>query len=451
VASVTATRVPTSQVTQQVLDSLAPPSKRYWLVVGGLASIVGLMFLGWGYQVLAGMGVAGINHPVGWGTYIINFVFWVGIAHSGTLISAVLFLFRVRWRTAISRVAEAMTVLAVMTAGLFPLIHLGRVWVMYFLFPYPNRAGLWPNFKSPLVWDVVAVSTYFTVSAMFFYLGMLPDLAAVRDRSQGWRRTFYSIISLGWSQRFEQWRHHARAYVCFACLATPLVISVHSVVSWDFAMSLLPGWHTTIFAPYFVAGAIHSGLAMIITLMLPGRKLLKLDGIIKMDHFENMAKLTVLTGLIVAYAYGIEVFMSWYSANEYEWSFAKYRAFGDYGFWYFAMIGCNCVAPMLFFFKRVRRSAVGLMVVAILINIGMWLERYVIIVASTSHDFLPASWGRYYISPIEVLIMVGAFSFFLMMFMLVVKFLPSVAMNEVKEHIIHQRLHAHEEGGEAPA
>jgi len=429
---------------EQVLAALSPPSRTYWLVMLGLLSIVGVMFATWGYQVRMGMGVAGINHPVGWGPYIVNFVFWVGIAHSGTLISAVLYIFRVRWRMAISRSAEAMTVFAVMTAGLFPMIHLGRVWVFYFLFPYPNTAGLWPNFKSPLVWDVVAVSTYFTVSSLFFYLGMIPDLASARDVATGWRRKLYTILAMGWQGKYEQWRHHARAYTCLAALATPLVISVHSVVSWDFAMSLLPGWHTTIFAPYFVAGAIHSGLAMVITLLLPMRKLLKLEGVITMKHLSSMAQLTILMGLIIAYAYGLEAWTAWYSANEFEWSFAKFRLFGHYGHWYWTMVFCNCVAPMAFFSKRVRSDWRGLLLVSILINIGMWLERFVIIVGSTAHDFMPASWGLYRISVPETVETIGAFAFFLTLFLLFAKHLPCVAINEVKELALHQQHEAKE-------
>lgn len=424
------------QVHREVLATLAPPTRAYWAIVGLLACGAGLMFLTWAVQILFGMGLAGINHPVGWGCYIVNFVFWVGIAHSGTLISAVLFLFRVKWRTAVCRAAEAMTVIAIMTAGLFPLIHLGRIWVAWWLVPYPNAAGLWPNFKSPLVWDVVAVSTYFTVSTLFFYLGLIPDLAAVRDSAVGRRKTVYRVLALGWQHRYEQWRHYARAYSCFAALATPLVISVHSVVSWDFAMSVLPGWHTTIFAPYFVAGAIHSGLAMVITLLIPMRRLLKLGGIITVGHLSAMSLLMVLTGLILAYAYGIEVFIAWYSGNTYEWGFFKWRMFGEYGWAYWTMVLCNCVAPLLFLFGRVRNSLSALLTISLLVNVGMWLERFVIVV-STAHDFLPSSWGHYRPAPVELIIMAGSFAWFFMLFLLFAKHLPSVAISELKEQVAH--------------
>jgi molybdopterin-containing oxidoreductase family membrane subunit len=426
-----------AKINDTVLSTLDPPGKKYWLVIGLLLCFVAAMFLTVGYQVLVGIGIAGMNHPVGWGSYIVNFVFWVGIAHSGTLISAVLYLFKVRWRTAICRSSEAMTVIAVMTAGLFPLFHLGRIWVFWWLMPYPNAADLWPNFKSPLVWDVIAVTTYFTVSAMFFYLGMIPDLAAARDRATGWRKKFYTIISLGWQQRYEQWRHYARAYACFACLATPLVVSVHSVVSWDFAMSILPGWHTTIFAPYFVAGAIHSGLAMVITLLLPMRKLLKLESIITMTHLERMAQLNILMALIIGYAYGTEVFIAAYSINQFEWEFFLWRMFGDYAVHYWIMVACNCVIPLLFFFKKIRTNWVSLLVISLLINVGMWMERFVII-ASTAHDFLPSSWGLYALTPAEWIIMVGAFAWFFMLFLLFAKHLPSVAISEIKELKLHE-------------
>lgn len=425
-----------ARINDEVLQSLERPSLRYWALLGGLFSVFGLGVLAYAVQLMLGMGVANINHPVGWGVYIVNFVFWVGIAHSGTLISAILYLFRVRWRTGVYRAAEAMTVFAVMTAGLFPLVHLGRVWVFFWITPYPNFRHLWPNFKSPLVWDVVAVTTYFTVSSLFFYLGLIPDIAAVRDHATGFRRTVYRILSLGWQNRYEQWRHYARAYVGFACLATPLVISVHSVVSWDFAMSILPGWHTTIFAPYFVAGAIHSGLAMVITLLIPVRKVLKLDRLVTMQHFEGMAKMLVFTGLIMTYSYATEAFTSWYSASNFERAFSHWRAFGPYGIFFWLMVFCNCVAPMVFFSRRWRRSIPMLLIVSILVNVGMYLERFVLIVTSTAHDFLPSSWGLYAPSLVECTITIAAFGWFFFLFLLFAKHLPAVAISEMKEAAI---------------
>ncbi len=424
-----------AKINEEVIQSLERPTWRYWLLIGSLLGVIGLGALAYFYQVMVGMGVANINHPVGWGVYIVNFVFWVGIAHSGTLISAILYLFRVRWRTAIYRAAEAMTVFAVMTAGLFPLIHLGRVWVMYWLLPYPNTRHLWPNFKSPLVWDVVAVTTYFTVSFLFFYLGLIPDIAAVRDRSTGLRRQIYGALALGWQNRYEQWRHYARAYVALACLATPLVISVHSVVSWDFAMSILPGWHTTIFPPYFVAGAIHSGLAMVITLLVPIRVWLRLQRLVTLEHFENMAKMLIFTGLIMTYSYATEAFTSYYSGNHFETSFSTWRATGTYAPLFWGMVVCNCLAPMLLFWKRVRTSIPWLLAISIAINIGMWLERFVLIVTSTAHDFLPSSWGTYPPSPVEIIITIASFAWFAFLFLLFAKHLPAVAISEMKEQV----------------
>jgi molybdopterin-containing oxidoreductase family membrane subunit len=304
----------------------------------------------WAYQIAYGLGVTGQSVPVMWGTYLVNFVFWVGIAHSGTLISAILHLFRAKWRNPIARAAETMTVFAVCVAGLFPFIHLGRVWMVYYILPYPNERTLWPNFQSPLVFDVVAISTYLIVSSLFWYTGMLPDLATVRDRATGLRKQVFHILSLGWTGRYEQWRHYTRAYLFFAALATPLVISVHSVVSWDFALGIVPGWHSTIFAPYFVAGAIHSGLAMVLTLMIPMRKIFRYEDFITKDILDNIAKTIVLTGLIVGYAYGIEHFLAWYSHNAVEQESFRWRAAGPYSVQFWIMVICNTVVP-LFFFK----------------------------------------------------------------------------------------------------
>ncbi len=371
-----------------------------------------------------GIGVGGQSIPVAWGTYLINFVFWVGIAHSGTLISAILHLFRAGWRNPIARAAETMTVFAVCVAGLFPFIHLGRIWIVYYILPYPNDRNLWPNFQSPLVFDVIAISTYLMVSSLFWYTGMLPDLAIVRDRATGLRKRIFHILSLGWTGRFEEWRHYTRAYLFFAALATPLVISVHSVVSWDFALGIVPGWHSTIFAPYFVAGAIHSGLAMVLTLMIPMRTIFRYEVFITKDILDNIAKTIVFTGLIVGYAYAIEYFLAWYSHNIVEQESA---------FW--VMVICNSVVPLLFFIRKVRRSIPWLFGISILINIGMWSERFVIIIGGVAHDFMPNAWGTYSPTIIEYGVLVGSFCLFFFLFLLFVKHMPSVSMTEMKESV----------------
>jgi molybdopterin-containing oxidoreductase family membrane subunit len=433
------TKLTYRQVNRDIVATLAPAGRIYWLYIGFLASIVGLGFTAWTYQIFMGMGVAGITHPNGWGVYIITFVFWVGIAHSGTLISAVLFLFRARWRTAVYRAAEAMTVFAVMTAGLFPLIHVGRMWKAYWLLPYPNQRQLWPNFKSPLMWDVLAVNTYLTISALFFYLGLIPDFAAARDRSTGIRRMIYGALAMGWNGRSTHWNHYMKGYLVFAAIATPLVLSVHSVVSWDFAMSIIPGWHTTIFAPYFVAGAIHSGLAMVITLLIPMRRWMNIKHIVTVSHLETMAKVTIATGLIVGYAYFIEFFIAAYSGSQ--WEIAIFlskeagRPFGPYAIPFWIMVSCNCFFPMLFCFRGMRRSIIALFIISLLINVGMWFERFVIIVTSLSQDFMPYAWGFYKPTWVELVILTFSFAWFLMLFSLFSKHAPIVSMTEVKEII----------------
>lgn len=431
--------LPYGETTDLVLDATGPPGRLYWIAVLMLVGGIGWAVLMWTYQVHFGMGVAGISHPISWGVYIGNFVFWVGIAHSGTLISAILFLVRAKWRDAVSRSAEAMTVFAVMTAGLFPLIHLGRLWVVYYILPYPSQRQLWPNFQSPLVWDVVAVSTYFTVSAIFFYVGLIPDLAAARDRAYAklgadhLRTRLYRAFALGWSGALSQWRHYGRSYLYFAALATPLVISVHSIVSWDFAMSLLPGWHTTIFAPYFVAGAIHSGLAMVLTLLIPMRKILGLKKVIRQDHLEAVAKTIIVTTAIVAYSYVIEEFISWYSGNIFEEQFSHWRMFGERGWMYWLLMPLNVFFPLLFCFRKVREKTMLLFLISIGINIGMWLERVMIVTFSTAHDFLPHNWGSYTPTFVEVSITLGSFAWFFFWFLLFAKALPTVAIADVKE------------------
>ena len=422
-----------AQVDQTVLNTLKPAGKSYWALIALLAAGVLMGAACWLYQIFVGVGVAGMNNPVAWGTYLINFVFWVGIAHSGTLISAILHLFRAGWRNPIARAAETMTVFAVCTAGLFPFIHLGRAWMVYYMLPFPNQRNLWPNFQSPLMFDVVAISTYLTVSSLFWYTGMLPDLAIVRDHATGFRKKVFTVLSMGWTGRFEQWRHYTRGYLFFAALATPLVISVHSVVSWDFALAVVPGWHTTIFAPYFVAGAIHSGLAMVLTLMIPMRKIFNTQQIITTHVLESVAKTIVFTGLIVGFAYATEFFIAWYSHNPLEQYIFQYRPTGDYavGFWIMAI--CNTMIPLLFLFKKVRTSIAALFVISILVNIGMWYERFVIIITSVARDFIPHAWGLFSPSLIEYGIMIGSFSLFFFLFCLFVKHMPSVSMTEVKE------------------
>ena len=423
-----------ARVNDDIIRMLDKPTFKWWALFLPTLFFVGFGLLCFVYQVYSGLGVAGYRHPVFWGVYITNFVFWVGIAHSGTLISAILYLFRANFRMSIYRIAEAMTVFAVLTAGLFPIIHLGRPWNFYWLFPYPNQRELWVNFKSPLVWDVFAVSTYLTVSALFFFIGMIPDIAAVRDRvTEAPRKIIYSILSLGWKGSNWEWLHYTRAYLFFAAFATPLVLSVHSVVSWDFAMSNLPGWHTTIFAPYFVAGAIFSGLGMVIMLTVPIRKIFHLEDYITLDNYDGMAKLLILTSGIIGYAYGAEFFMAWYSGNPAEWGQYYYRITGEYAIFYWIMIVCNVVIPIPLWFKSVRRNLKILFIMSIFINIGMWFERFNIIVISLSHGFDPAAWGIYKPSWVEVGITVGSFAWFLMFFLLFLKTLPSVSIAEMKE------------------
>jgi molybdopterin-containing oxidoreductase family membrane subunit len=429
-------------IDQTILQTLEKPRPGYWLIVAVLAGGILVGAACWLYQIFVGIGVGGQNNPVAWGTYLINFVFWVGIAHSGTLISAILHLFRAGWRNPIARAAETMTVFAVLTAGLFPFVHLGRVWAVYFMLPYPNQRTLWPNFQSPLMFDVVAISTYLTVSSLFWYTGMLPDLATVRDRATGLRKKIFTVISLGWTGKHEQWRHYTRGYLFFAALATPLVISVHSVVSWDFALGVVPGWHTTIFAPYFVAGAIHSGLAMVLTLMIPLRQIFHYEKIITVAVLENVAKTIILTGMIVGLAYATEFFIAWYSFNSVEIEVFRYRMIGEYrvGFW--IMVVCNTIIPLLFFFKKIRTSIAWLFGLSLLINLGMWFERFVIIITSVARDFIPHAWGLYAPTAIEFGIMLGSFCLFFFLFLLFVKHLPSVSMTEIKETLHEGAPHA---------
>jgi len=423
-----------ASINDDVLNSLEPPGKAWWLSLMVILGILGMGVFAWGYQIRHGLEWSGISHPIGWGVYITDFVFWVGIGHAGTLISAVLYLVRAPFRTSIYRASEAMTVFAVMTAGLFPIIHVGRAWNAYWLIPYPNQRQLWVNFKSPLLWDVFAVSTYMSVSIAFFLLGLIPDLATVRDESKGIKRFLYSLPALGFRGTNHQWLHYMRGYLLFAAIATPLVFSVHSIVSWDFAMSSIPGWHTTIFAPYFVAGAIFSGCAMVLTLMIPLR--LAFPGfrdIITIKDLEGMAKMILFTTVIVGYAYSIEFFIAYYSGAKYERALFWYRPFGEMKNFFWLMVFCNVIAPIPLWFKKIRTNIPALFLISILINIGMWLERFNIVVTSLAHDFDPYAWGTYTFEWVELWITLGSFGWFFMWFWLFVKIMPSLAVAELKE------------------
>ena len=428
------------EVTRDVVNTLGTAGTGYFLL---LAGAVGLFLVGvvtFVFLLKDGLGLAGYNPPAFWSVYITTFVFWVGIGHAGTLISAILFLFRSPWRTAVYRATEAMTVFAVMTAGLFPIIHIGRQWFFYWLLPYPNQRWLWPNFKSPLVWDVFAISTYLTVSTTFLCVGLVPDIAAARDMMKGWRSKVYGVFSLGWKGTQHQWQHYSRAYLYLAALATPLVLSVHSVVSWDFAMSIVPGWHGTIFAPYFVAGAIYSGVGMVFTLMIPLRKALKLEHMITEYHFDNLSKQTLLTGSILFYAYAMEYFIGWSSNNTYEQTAFWRRAFGPMWWGGWTMIICNAFVSQLFWFKKVRTNLTALFIISIFINIGMWFERYVIIASSLANDFLPYAWSQMRPTWADWGILAGSFGWFGMWFLLFARTFPVVAIQEIKEQIPMPRL-----------
>src|SRR6187399_2460486 len=434
---------------RSLTEAVARPMERpvplgWWLCFLPSVALLGLLGLAVGWLFWEGIGIWGLNVPVGWAWDITNFVFWVGIGHAGTLISAILFLFRQKWRTSINRAAEAMTIFAVMCAMTFPGIHVGRVWVAYFMFPIPNQMGVWPNFRSPLLWDVFAVSVYGTVSVLFWYVGLLPDLAMMRDRAKtSIRRFAYGFFALGWRGSVRQWQHYEVAYLVLAAIATPLVLSVHSVVSMDFAVSVIPGWHATIFPPYFVAGAIFSGFAMVLTLMVICRKAFRLEHIITLRHFDFMAKIMLVTGTMVGYAYATEFFTAWYSGNPYELFTFKNRAMGPYAWAYWTMVSCNVISPQVFWFKKARTSIPILFVLSIVINIGMWFERFVIIVTSLHRDFLPSSWGYFRPTIWDISCLVGSFGLFFTMFCLFVRFLPMIAAAEVKGVLPQANPHAH--------
>ena len=432
-----------------VLDQQRHNTKQWMGTI--LAGFFGMnvMLVAIGYLVYKGIGIWGNNQPVGWGFDIINFVWWIGIGHAGTLISAILLLLRQQWRNSINRFAEAMTIFAVMCAGLYPLLHTGRPWVAYWLFPYPNWMALWPQFRSPLVWDVFAVSTYFTVSALFWFMGLIPDFATLRDRSPvPIVKKIWGLLSMGWRGSARHWQRYETAYLILAGLSTPLVLSVHSIVSLDFASSIVPGWNVTIFPPYFVAGAVFAGFAMVIILAIPVRKMYGLQHLITMKHFDWMAKVMMATGLIVCYGYGAEIFFAWYSGNEYELELIKTRFYGPYAPLYWSLWFCNALSIQPLWSPKARRSLPVLFVISIFVSIGMWLERFVIIPMSLHRDYLPAAWGYYSPTIWDFGMFFGTIGFFFFLMFLFVRFLPSINIFEMKDllyRLSHQKHHAHSE------
>ncbi len=423
------------RITADVCDPLDRKTTTLWWIAFLVSvSVLLLGVVAVTYQLRTGIGTWGLNRTVGWAFDITNFVFWVGIGHAGTLISAILFLFRQKWRTAVNRSAEAMTLFAVMCAGIFPVIHMGRPWLAYWMAPYPNDRGtLWVNFRSPLVWDFFAISTYFLISLVFWYIGLIPDLATIRDRTpEGWRKRVFAFFSLGWNGSFRTWHRYEMVYLLLAGLATPLVVSVHSIVSTDFATAVLPGWHATIFPPYFVAGAIFSGISMVLCLMMIARKVMHLEDYITIRHIEAMTKMILATSCMVALAYGIEFFSALYSGNEYEYFVFMNRALGPLAWGYWIMVGCNVFVPQLLWFKAVRTAIPVVFVLTIFVNIGMWFERFIIIVSSLHRDFLPSSWSSYTPTWVEIATFLGSFGLFFTCFLLFCRFLPMIAVAEIK-------------------
>jgi Ni/Fe-hydrogenase subunit HybB-like protein len=450
-------------ITEKVSGLVEMRTPKTWVIMLALAASILLIMLASLVKLVgAGVGVWGLNNTIFWAWDITGFVFWIGIGHAGTLISAILFLFRQKWRTSINRAAEAMTIFAVMAAGIYPVFHVGRVWVAYWLFPIPNQMSMWPQMKSPLLWDVFAISTYATVSILFWFVGLVPDLATLRDRATSKvRQIAYGVFALGWRGSHRHWLNYEKAYLILAGLSTPLVLSVHTIVSFDFAVSIVPGWHTTIFPPYFVAGAIFSGFAMVLTLMIIARRAFHLEAFLTLRHIENMAKIIVATGTMVGYAYGMEFFIAWYGTNPYELYAFKNRAFGPYAWAYWSMVSCNVLFPQLFWFRKVRTSIPAVFVISIIVNIGMWFERFVIIVTSLHRDFLPSSWTYFRPSMWDISLFIGTFGLFLTMFLLFLRYLPAVAISEVKgilpaadphgdHHDDHDEGHAsHDDGHDA--
>ena len=431
----------TDKISSIVLTRKTPLG--WWLGFLLAFAIVNVLFLSLTYLFVKGTGIWGINIPVGWGFAIVNFVWWIGIGHAGTLISAILLLLKQTWRTSINRFAEAMTLFAVACAAIFPLIHTGRPWLaIYWLFPYPNTMNIWPQFRSPLIWDVFAVSTYATVSMLFWFVGLIPDLATLRDRSQSRAgRVIYGMLAMGWRGSAAHWHRYETAYLLLAGLATPLVVSVHTVVSFDFAIAILPGWHTTIFPPYFVAGAIYSGFAMVLTLAIPIRAVYGLEDFITSRHLQNMAKVMLVTGLIVGYGYLTEAFIAWYSADKFEVFVPYNRATGPYGPLYWSLILCNIVIPQLLWLKRVRTNVVVLFLISLVVNTGMWLERFVIVITSLHRDFLPTAWGMYTPTIWDWSTFIGTIGLFLALLFLFLRFLPMISIAEMRAILPEARLH----------
>lgn len=422
------------EISDEILHTVENgPGIRWWVCFSVALTFLIIGAVTVAYQIKMGIGTWGLNKTIGWGWDITNFVFWVGIGHAGTLISAILLLFRQKWRTSINRAAEAMTIFAVMCAGIFPVIHMGRPWLAHWVFPIPNvRGTLWVNFRSPLLWDVFAISTYFLVSAVFWYIGMIPDLATLRDRSRGIKEKIYGLLSFGWDGSNRTWHRYEVLCLILAGLATPLVVSVHTIVATDFATSVIPGWHTTIFPPYFVTGAVFSGFAMVLTLLIITRKVMKFEHLITLSHIEAMCKVLILTGMLVSMAYMTEFFIAWYSGNEYEKFTFMNRATGPYAWAYWTMVTCNVISPHFLWFKKIRTNLVAVFILSIVINIGMWFERFVIIVTSLHRDYLPSSWAMYSPTKIEVLTFMGSFGLFFTMFLLFIRFLPAINIAEVK-------------------
>jgi len=413
----------------------------WWVSFAITGSLTLLLFACVTYLISTGVGVFGNNHPVGWGWDITNFVFWIGIGHAGTLISAVLFLTRQKWRTSINRAAEAMTLFAVICAALYPVVHVGRAWMQWFLVPVPTSYGIWQNFRSPLMWDCMAIGTYFLVSVLFWYTGLIPDLATLRDRSTTKMRKFaYGVLALGWRGGQRQWRHYEMAYLLLAGLATPLVLSVHSVVSFDFSATLIPGWHSTIFPPYFVAGAIFGGFAMVVTILIPVCTVYKpLRDLVTVSHIDRMCKVMVFMSCLIGYAYLMEFFMAWYSGNPYDRAAFWYRATGPYWWAFAVMIVGNVIVPQLFWIKYFRTNWLWVWIIAQFITVGMWFERFVIITTSLTHDFLPSSWALFHPTWVDVSMFVGTLGFFVFLFLLFIRFLPMICMHEVKAHLPERR------------
>jgi len=424
-----------SDVTADICSLIErPPTRGWWILFGISFTLLVAGIVAAVNTVTFGIGTWGLNKTVGWAFGITNFVFWIGIGHAGTFISAILYIFSQKWRTSINRSAEAMTLIAVMCAGVFPILHMGRPWLFYWIMPYPNtRGSLWVNFRSPLLWDFFAISTYFTISLVFWYLGLVPDLATARDRAKSrWRRTFYTILSLGWNGSNRTWSRYETVYGVLAALATPLVLSVHSIVSFDFATSLVPGWHSTIFPPYFVAGAVFSGFAMVTTLLIPVRKVMRLEGYITIQHLDNMCKITLLTGSIVGLSYLTELFIGFYSGNPNEIFVILNRMGGPYAWAYWVMFSCNALIPQLFWFKAFRTKIPLILTLCILVNVGMWFERFVIIVTSLHRDYLPSSWAMFIPTLTDLGLLVGSFGLFFTAFLIFLRLFPVISMNEVK-------------------